>query len=158
MDNLSYGFNPYINEDSKILILGSFPSVISRKNGFYYGNPQNRFWKIIAEIFNEDLPSTIEQKKQLCKKHKLALWDIIIESNVKGSSDKKVNESSFKIADISQLLQSYKISKIICNGNLAFSLFIKNFGTNYNVIKLPSTSPANVKFNKNLWQKALIKD
>lgn len=67
------GFEPLVDNDSEILILGSFPSVISRTNNFYYGNPQNRFWKMLATIFNENLPQSIENKKELCRKHKIAL-------------------------------------------------------------------------------------
>ncbi len=151
------GFKPFIDNDSKILILGSFPSVKSRENGFYYGNKQNRFWKTLATIFQENVPITLQEKQDLCRKHKIALWDIVEESNLKGSSDQTLSKSIIKLADIKSLLINYpNISKILCNGLLAYNLFIKHFKDDFPVVKMPSTSPANTRFNFEIWKKELI--
>ncbi len=146
------GFDAFINEDSQILILGSFPSVKSRENHFYYGNPQNRFWKVLANAFNEDLPKTIEEKQDLCRKHKIALWDVFIESDLKGSSDCNLSKSNYQLSDIPSLIKQYKnIKKILCNGALAYDTLTKNFDINLPIFKMLSTSPACVKFDIKVW-------
>ena len=158
INTTNIGFEPLIYEDSDILILGSFPSVKSRENNFYYGNPQNRFWKMLATIFNEQTPNSINEKKLLCKKHKIALWDVIIESDLKGSSDFDLEKSNYKVCDLNSLLSSHKtIKKIICNGKLSFKLFNNFFLLNIPVFQLPSTSSANPRFNIELWSDVLLK-
>lgn len=152
------GFNPLIYVDSKILVLGSFPSVKSRENNFYYGHPQNRFWKVLSFIFNEPLPANIDEKKALCQKHKIALWDVIVSSNLKDSSDSALEKSDFVLADIGGLLKKYpNIKKIVCNGKLSYKLYLKYFKKlNIEVVCLPSTSPANTRFDIDVWKKELI--
>ena len=152
------GFNPLVYDDSKILVLGSFPSVKSRENNFYYGNPQNRFWKVLSSIFNEPLPANIDEKKALCQKHKIALWDVVIGANLKGSSDSALEKSDFVLADIRGLLKNYpNIKKIVCNGKLSYKLYLKHFEKlGIEVVYLPSTSPANTRFDITVWQKELI--
>lgn len=148
------GFEPYINDDSRILILGSFPSVKSREEGFYYGNPQNRFWKIVAESFYSPLPTNIEEKKQLLSKNKIALWDIVISCEIKGSMDKDIKSPI--IADVASIIARYPIRKIITNGGASRSLFIKHFPELAEMsLSLPSTSPANARLDKSLWINAL---
>ena len=88
--HVKHTFSPVYNEESRILILGSFPSVKSRENQFYYGHPQNRFWKLIAEIFNEPVPQTIEKKKDLLLTHQIAVWDVIDSCDIVGSSDSSI--------------------------------------------------------------------
>lgn len=150
------GFEPLIFEDSEILILGSFPSVKSRENNFYYGNPRNRFWKVLATAFNEELPKDIKEKKELCQKHKIALWDIFIESDLNGSSDIVLSKSNYLLSDIISLLNTHKnIKKILCNGALAYNTFVKNFDIDIPVVKLHSTSPACVTFDLNSWKENL---
>lgn len=152
------GLEPLINNDSKILILGSFPSIKSRENNFYYGNPQNRFWKMLAQIFNEEIPQNIDDKKLLCKKHKIALWDVIVESDLKSSSDLDLEKSNYKICDLYNLLKQYnQIKIIICNGKLSYKLFIKFFNSPVEVYCLPSTSSANPRFNIEDWKNVLTK-
>ena len=153
------GFEPLVFDDSQILILGSFPSIKSRENNFYYGNPQNRFWKMLAYIFEEEVPQSTDAKIKLCKKHKIALWDVVIRANLQGSSDISLKKSDYIVADISKLLQSHTAIKIIlCNGKLAFNLFMKNFNVGIPVYYMPSTSPANVRFDIDKWkEKILIK-
>lgn len=158
MKEIFNGFSPVVFEDSEILILGSFPSVKSRQNNFYYGNPQNKFWKLIASCFEEDLPKTIEEKVNLCQKHKIALWDIYSESDISGSSDLKLAASNFKLSEIDILLKKYKnIKKILCNGALAYNTLIKNFNLSVPIIKLTSTSPACVNFDRESWINQLKK-
>lgn len=84
------GFLPFFDENSEILILGSFPSAISRETNFYYGNKQNRFWKVLAEAFGEPAPETIGEKQALLKKHKIALWDVVAECEITGSLDSTI--------------------------------------------------------------------
>ncbi len=81
---------PFINSSSKVLIFGSLPSVKTREVGFYYGHPQNRFYKVLASIFNEDIPIGVEDKKALLNKHKIALYDVIYECDIIGSSDSSI--------------------------------------------------------------------
>ncbi len=156
MENINVGFKPIIYDDSEILILGSFPSVKSRQNNFYYGNPQNKFWNILAEIFGENKPIKINDKIEFCKKHKIALWDIVIESDLNGSSDLSLKHSKFKLADIESLIKLYpNIKTILCNGKLSYNLFNKYYKISLPCFYLPSTSPANTKLNKNEWKEKI---
>lgn len=150
------GFEPLVFDDSQILILGSFPSVKSRENNFYYGNPQNRFWKMLVSIFEEKVPKSIDEKIKLCKKHKIALWDVVIRANLQGSSDISLKKSDYIVDDIENLLRTHPaIKTILCNGKLAFNLFMKNFNVGIPVYYMPSTSPANVRFDIDKWMKYL---
>ncbi len=150
------GFDALIFDDSELLILGSFPSVKSRENFFYYGNPRNRFWKILANAFDEKLPQTISEKKELCRKYKIALWDVFIESDLNGSSDTSLSKSNYQLSDITSLLKSHKnIKKILCNGALAYNTLIKNFDIKIPIVKLHSTSPACVTFDAESWMNNL---
>lgn len=88
--HVKHTFSPVYNEESRILILGSFPSVKSRENQFYYGHPQNRFWKVIAGIFKEPLPQTIDEKEDLLLRHRIAVWDVIDSCDIVGSSDSSI--------------------------------------------------------------------
>ncbi len=154
MSEIKYGFEPFFDEDSVLLILGSFPSVKSRKVEFYYGNNQNRFWKTVCGFFGEGVPLTIEEKKNFLKRRKIALWDMVTECEIEGSQDSKIK--NFKVANIKKLLQNSKINYIMLNGSKAAEIFVGNFG-NVSVPfeKLPSTSPANTSFNTEVWYDAL---
>lgn len=143
-----YGFEPVFDSNSEVLILGSFPSVKSRSNGFYYGNKQNRFWKLLSEIYGYDA-ETIEDKIRLCLKHHIALWDIVWSCRIKGSMDSDITD--YTLVDLSQVLSKCNISKILCNGAKAYQLTLSAYGGNIPVVKLPSTSPANVRFDKTKW-------
>lgn len=150
MGEIKYGFEPLYYADSKLLILGSFPSVKSRKAEFYYGNPQNRFWKTLSDFFKKPLPLTTEEKKIFLKNEKIALWDIVAECEIEGSKDSTIK--NFKVANIQKILQNSNISFIICNGGTAYDIFLKNYGDiGTEHIKLPSTSPANTKFCAEEW-------
>lgn len=148
------GFQPFFNVDSEILILGSFPSVISRETNFYYGNKQNRFWKILAEAFGEPAPETISEKQTLLTLHKIALWDVVSECEIKGSLDNTIK--NFVVADLSEVLRYASIKKIILNGGKAKEIFVKNYPHLVDIaVFLPSTSPLNTRFDKTIWLNAL---
>ena len=136
-------FPPLFDTDSRVLILGSFPSVKSREMNFFYGHPQNRFWKVIASIFHEEIPGSIEEKKKLILVHHLALWDVIAECEIVGSSDASIKNA--KANDLSEILNHAPIQKIIVNGKTAERLYIKYIEpvTGIKAVVLPSTSPAN---------------
>lgn len=150
MNNLQKGFEPFVGESPKILILGSFPSVKSRKIEFYYGNPQNRFWKTLSEFFGQPLPQTVDEKKKFLNLNGVALWDVVTECEIVGSQDSEIK--NFKVADIQNLLQKIDVQLIILNGGKAYEIFTRccgKIGVPY--VQLPSTSPANTRFLKEKW-------
>lgn len=143
---VSHGFEPVYDEHSRILILGSFPSVKSRENSFYYGHPQNRFWKLMARLLEEPIPETIEEKRQLLLSHGIAIWDVVAACDIKGSSDSSIR--NVIPADINRILQAANIEKIIANGDTAYKFYRKycEAHTGREAMKCPSTSPANAIF------------
>lgn len=145
-EHVNHTFAPLYNNDSKILILGSFPSVKSRQNGFYYGHPQNRFWKVISSLFNCEIPQTIEDKKDLILNSKAALWDVIESCDIIGSSDSSIQNVIPN--DLNIILSNAKVEKIYANGKTAAKLYEKYSQelTGKPIITLPSTSPANAAF------------
>mgnify|MGYP002857620694 FL=1 len=144
---VKHPFPPLYDENSQILILGSFPSVKSREVKFFYGHPQNRFWKVVADVFDEKIPETIEDKKSLILKNHLALWDVISECEITGSSDASIKNA--KANDISNILKDSSIKKIIVNGKTAERLYIKYIEpiTGIKAVVMPSTSPANAAWS-----------
>lgn len=153
---MNKGFEAVYNKDSQVLILGSFPSVKSRKNGFYYGNKQNRFWKMLETLFDERISDDIETKKQFLLKHKIALYDVIVESDLKDSADSTLEKSKNQIGDFSFLLPpNSNIKKILCNGKTAYNLFTENCQTTIPVYCMPSTSPANPRYKFETWKDEL---
>lgn len=147
------GFPPYYNKDSRVLILGSFPSVRSREVNFYYGHKQNRFWQVLSDIFCEPLPIDTEEKKELLRRHNIALWDMVTECDIVGSMDKDIKDPV--IADIPGLLTLIPCEKIFCNGATSYNLLTKNYPDLIPMTtKLPSTSPANGRFDKKAWEAA----
>ncbi len=148
------GFEPFFDGESMLLILGSFPSVMSRKEGFYYGNPQNRFWKTVSEYFGEGAPKTVAEKKAFLKRRKIALWDVVTSCEIDGSKDASIREE--QIADLPSLVNKSKIKRIFCNGNKSYELLEREFPALLNITqKLPSTSPANPRFTAAAWHEAL---
>lgn len=140
-------FEPVFNEKSKILILGTFPSVKSREMQFYYGHPQNRFWKVIAGVTDNKVPVTIEEKKNLLLCNKIAVWDVIAQCEIVGSSDSSIK--NVVPADIGRVLQNSHIKKVFANGNTAKKLYDKYIFPKLSVEieGLPSTSPANAGYS-----------
>ena len=144
------GFSPVFDEHSRILILGSFPSVKSREVAFYYGNPQNRFWRMICDYFGEVIPDTTEGKKAFLLRNNIALWDIAASCEVEGSADSFIK--NVEIADLSEIFRVAKLQKILLNGSLAYELFTSRYA-NCGIphVKMPSTSPANPRFKQMFW-------
>ncbi len=140
-------FPPLFDANSRTLILGSFPSVKSREAMFFYGHPQNRFWKVLAAVFEETLPSTIEDKKRLVLCHHLALWDSIHSCTITGSSDSSVK--NVVPNDISGMIQNSRIDRIFCNGALSYKMYMKYLFPTVTIqaVRLPSTSPANAAYS-----------
>ncbi len=154
MSTLIKGFEPFFTPDSRVLILGSFPSVKSRQTSFYYGNVRNSFWKIIANFFGEQVPVSTEEKKDLLLRRRLALWDIVTECEIVASRDDTIK--NYKVADLPQVLQNSEIKYILINGGMAYKIFQKNYKlTGVSVIALPSTSPANTRRKDDEWYAAL---
>ena len=144
---LTHPFPPLYSGDSKKLILGSFPSVKSRDQSFYYGHERNRFWQVLATLYNEPVPQTIEEKRSLVLSHDLALWDVIASCDITGSADSTVKNATAN--DIGTLLANTKIEKIFVNGKTAAKLYEKLILPSIGIeaIYLPSTSPANAAFS-----------
>lgn len=141
--NIIHPICPVYNESSEILILGSFPSVKSRENGFFYGHPQNRFWKVISAICECQIPESIEDKRKMLIKNHIAVWDVIHSCEITGSSDSSIKNVT--INDISEIIDKSHIKNIYTNGKKADELYKKYIYplNNLKAICLPSTSPAN---------------
>lgn len=147
---------PIYNKESKILILGTFPSVKSREGQFFYHHPQNRFWKVISAVYNERLPETTDDKKKLLLSNYIALWDVIQSCEITGSADSTIKNVIPN--DISPILEQANIQNIYANGTMAYNLYKKYIydKVGRDIIKLPSTSPANASFSLerliNIWR------
>ena len=142
--HISHTFLPVYDESSELLILGSFPSVKSREQGFYYGHPQNRFWRVLAAVCKCEVPQTIEEKKSMLLARHIAIWDVIDSCDIIGSSD-----SSIKNVVPADMLSKTKITRIFANGKTAGNLYKKfsEKSTGLEAVVLPSTSPANAAFS-----------
>ena len=140
---IEHVLKPLYNKQSKVLILGTMPSPKSREIGFYYGHPQNRFWKVLSEVLNEAFPQTIQEKKQLVLNHHIALWDVLAYCDIDGASDSSIKNPIPN--DIKSLIAKTEISKIFVTGKKAEELYNKFClkSTNIPCHYLPSTSPAN---------------
>lgn len=140
-------FQPLFDGNSEVLILGSFPSVKSRETGFYYGHPQNRFWRVIAALTSSPLPQTIPEKRTLLLKNHIALWDSIASCTIAGSSDSSIR--SAVPTDIGLILSSTHIKDIFCNGKASFNCYNRFIlpQTGINAKLLPSTSAANAAWS-----------
>lgn len=136
---------PIYNQNSKVLLLGTFPSPKSREFGFYYGHPQNRFWKVMADLCNSPLPKTKEQKIDLLLNHNIALWDVLHTCSITGADDNSIKEPI--VNDFSPILQTASIKQIFTTGGKAAALYQKYCfpKTGMQAIALPSTSPANCR-------------
>ena len=122
--HIKHEFEPVFDKNSKILVLGTIPSVKSRENNFYYGHPQNRFWKLIAALCDEDIvPQTIEEKKQMLLRNHIAVWDVISECDIIGSSDSSIK--NVVPVDLSVILENADIYRIYANGGKAYELYMK---------------------------------
>lgn len=138
---------PVFDTDSRILILGSFPSVKSRESCFFYGHPQNRFWKLLARLRKEDIPSSVEEKKAFLLRNHIAVWDTIHSCSIEGSSDSSIRDVVPN--DLASILDHASIQAIYTNGGLSGKMYDRfcRKQTGIEAIKLPSTSPANAAWN-----------
>ena len=163
---ITHPIEPVYDRNSKILILGSFPSVKSREEGFFYGHPQNRFWRVLASVLSAPVPATISEKRLLLLDNNIALCDVVRSCEINGSSDSSIENVSAN--DLSPILSLADIRAIYCNGSKAFALYEKYIKpslessglVNPNAIPLPSTSPANAVWSlealTNAWRRILI--
>lgn len=138
---------PIYDKHSTILILGSFPSVKSREEGFFYGHKQNRFWKVVSRVFEEEEPKTIEEKKALLLRKHIAVWDVIAGCDIEGSSDSTIK--NVRPNDLSTILDNAQIKAIYVNGKTAEKYYKKYIEKSINIkaVCLPSTSPANAAWS-----------
>lgn len=146
---VSHEFGPYINKDSRVLILGSIPSLKSREYGFYYMHKQNRFWKVISDIFDGEFPDSLSDKKEFLRKNKIALWDVLESCDIEGSSDSSIKNP--KVNDIKSLILGTDIKYIFVTGKKALDLYNKYCFKSVGIeaIYLPSTSGANARLSFN---------
>ena len=142
----NHPFGPLYDENSRVLILGSFPSVKSREQNFFYGHPQNRFWKVVPAVFGQPVPQTVEEKKLLILHNGLALWDSIASCEITGSSDASIR--NVRANDIGIILSSCSIERIYCNGRRSHEMYNRYIEpvTGRGAVCLPSTSPANARW------------
>ena len=140
-------FPPFVREDARILILGSFPSVKSREQKFFYGHPQNRFWKVMAGVCGCPVPGTIDEKKAFLAQNHIALWDTIHSCTITGSSDSSIRDVVPN--DLTPILDKADIREIYCNGGTSYRLYEKylRHQTGREAVKMPSTSPANAAWS-----------
>lgn len=138
---------PLYDANATILILGSFPSVKSREANFFYGHPQNRFWRVLAAVFEEDTPASVEEKTAFLHRHGIALWDVIASCEITGSSDSSIKNAVPN--DLSPILSTTKIKAIFTNGKTADRLYQRHLrcAVGMDACCLPSTSPANASWS-----------
>lgn len=144
---IKHPFPPLYDGNSKILILGSFPSVKSREQLFFYGHPQNRFWKVTSAVFGVKTPTTVREKTDFLLSHNIALWDVIASCNIRGSSDSSICDVVAN--DLYAVLKGSKINRIFTNGKTADKFYRKYTypATGIQASCLPSTSPANAAWS-----------
>ncbi len=147
MDIIKHPFPPLYDKSSKILILGSFPSVKSRKQLFFYGHKQNRFWKVISTVFDSPTPESTEEKRAFLLSNNIALWDVIASCEITGSSDSSIKNVIAN--DLSEIIKNADIKQIFVNGKTAEKYYNKYTKSviNRDAICLPSTSPANATWS-----------
>ena len=156
---LEHPFEPVFDSRSRVLILGSFPSVRSRAEGFYYGHPQNRFWRMLALVYGEETPADIPSKKRLLLTHQLALWDAAAQCDIEGSLDSSI--ANAVPTDLNAILKAARITRVLCNGQTAGRLYqrLQQPLTGIQAQILPSTSPLNAAWSlerlAEAWGKAL---
>ena len=145
--HIIHNISPVYDEHSEILILGSFPSVKSRAAGFFYGNPQNRFWKMLSIIFKDSVPDSIPERKAFLLRHKIAVWDVVHSCDIEGSKDSSIKNA--KPSDINKILKVSDIRLIITNGKTSDRLYraLLEPAAGIKAICLPSTSPANAAWS-----------
>ncbi len=142
----THPFPPLYDARSRVLILGSFPSVASREAAFFYGHPQNRLWHVLAALFDEAVPQTIDEKKALVLRNRLALWDVIASCEIAGSSDASITRVVPN--DLRPVLEGADIRVVFCNGGTSYRWYdrLLRGALGREAVLLPSTSPANARW------------
>lgn len=142
-----HNFPPLFAPDSRVLILGSIPSPKSREQAFFYGHPRNRFWPVLAGVFDEPVPQTIDQKRALALRHHIAMWDTLASCEIRGASDTSIRNPQPN--DLSWLIAQTQIHTIFCTGTTSYRYYVKlcQQQTGLPATCLPSTSPANAAWN-----------
>lgn len=145
--HITHPFPPVFDANSRVLILGSFPSVKSREVSFYYGNPQNRFWRVLAALFGGDVPSTVEEKRAFLLSHGIALWDVIASCDIVGSDDSSIKNALPN--DVKSLVAKTRVERVFTNGGTAHRLYRAHLEREVGIeaAALPSTSPANASYS-----------
>ena len=138
---------PLYDAESRVLILGSFPSVKSREGQYFYHHPQNRFWKVLAAVLQEEPPVTIAEKAAMLHRRHIALWDVIASCEIAGSSDSSIRNAVPN--DLSPIFAAADIRAVFCNGGAIYNYYRKytQAATGFTAIQLPSTSPANASWS-----------
>ncbi len=146
-ETLIHPIPPVYDENSRVLVLGSFPSVKSREYGFFYGHPQNRFWRVVSAVFGEKTPESIEDKKAFLLRNGIAAWDVILSCEITGSADSSIKNAVPN--DIKHILEESRIERIFTNGKKSDELYRKYLEkqTGIKAVCLPSTSPANAVYS-----------
>lgn len=145
-ETITHPLEPCFTKDSKILILGSFPSVKTREYGFFYGHPQNRFWRVMEILFGEDLANGIATRKDFLSRHHIALYDSIYQCDIVGSSDASIKNA--QPSDLSRIIKGADIKEVFLNGSTSYKYYKKYHEKTLGLegVKLPSTSPANARY------------
>lgn len=145
-NTIVHPLEPCFTKESKILILGSFPSVKTREYGFFYGHPQNRFWRVMEILFNEELSNDIDERKDFLSRHKIALYDSIYQCDIIGSSDASIKNA--QPSDLKEIIRGADIKEVFLNGSTSYKYYKKYHEKDlgHEGVKLPSTSPANARY------------
>lgn len=144
MEHVTHTIPPTFDENSRVLVLGSFPSPKSREFGYNYGHPQNRFWRVLAQLASEEVPADNGEKRAFCLRHGIALWDVVAECDIQGASDTSIKNA--RPNALSLITKAAPIEAVFCTGAKAFELY-QRLGCEQEcglpATRLPSTSPAN---------------
>ena len=146
-ESVVHGIAPVFDERSRVLILGTMPSPKSREAGFYYMHPQNRFWRMLSEVLGEPLPPSAKERREMCLRHNIALWDVLASCDIDGAADSSIKNAVPN--DIPRLLSKCPISAVFTTGKKAHALYKRFFSDLMGDICLPSTSPANRTISEN---------
>ena len=143
MEHIIHSIEPVFDTESRVLILGTMPSPKSREVQFYYGHPQNRFWRVLAAVLGEEVPRSVPEKKAMLLRHRIALWDVLAECEITGASDSSIRNPVAN--DLSVVLDHAPVQAVFTTGATAWKLYtrLQKPHTGIEAVRLPSTSPAN---------------
>lgn len=143
MEHIIHSIEPVFDAESRVLILGTMPSPKSREVQFYYGHPQNRFWRVLAAVLGEEVPQSVPEKKTMLLRHRIALWDVLSECEITGASDSSIRNPVAN--DLSVILDHAPVQAVFTTGATAWKLYtrLQKPHTGIEAVRLPSTSPAN---------------